>query len=198
MKNIGGASTVVIDGDNLPSPVGIGLNDLSNIGGTSAPLASLLPASVRLWNFLAVGQNKLHIIFGWKSSYHAFKGCLCILCDSTKIFSWTFIEDSDKSCWTSDLGTFLRIILQNAIFFLLFILENSKKFPNWRNESISLKITCNRAARSLHVCQIATNNGRWQQWFDQSRRSSNRHQGYLGYSPVKTKVRLKNLLNDWI
>ena len=28
---------VVIGGDNLPSPVGIGLTDLPNIGGTSGP-----------------------------------------------------------------------------------------------------------------------------------------------------------------
>ena len=32
---LGGA--VVIGGDNLPSPVGIGLTDLPNIGGTSGP-----------------------------------------------------------------------------------------------------------------------------------------------------------------
>ena len=31
---------VVIGGDNLPSPVGIGLPDLPNIGGTSGPPAS--------------------------------------------------------------------------------------------------------------------------------------------------------------
>ena len=74
-------------------------------------------------------------------------------------------------------------------------LKNRRKNIVW---SISLKITWNRAARSLYVCQIPTNNGRWQQWFDQSRWSSNCHQGYLGYSPVKTKVRLKNLLNDRI
>ena len=28
---------MVIGGDNLPSPVGIGLTDLPNIGGTSGP-----------------------------------------------------------------------------------------------------------------------------------------------------------------
>ena len=37
MKNIGGAKEtrvpVVIGGDNLPSPVGIGLTDLPNMGG---------------------------------------------------------------------------------------------------------------------------------------------------------------------
>ena len=43
MKTWGGA--VVIGGDNLPSPVGIGLNDLPNIG-TVAPLAPLVPASL--------------------------------------------------------------------------------------------------------------------------------------------------------
>ena len=34
-KNGGGA--VVIDGHKLPYPVGIGLNDLPNIGGASGP-----------------------------------------------------------------------------------------------------------------------------------------------------------------
>ena len=41
---------VVIGGDNLPSPVGIGLTDLPNIGGGPvaplAPLASPVPASL--------------------------------------------------------------------------------------------------------------------------------------------------------
>ena len=37
---------VVIGGDNLPSPVGIGLTDLSNIGGPVAPLAPQVPASL--------------------------------------------------------------------------------------------------------------------------------------------------------
>ena len=41
MKKIGGP--VVIGGDNLPSPVGIGLTDLPNIGG---PLAPPVPASL--------------------------------------------------------------------------------------------------------------------------------------------------------
>ena len=36
MKNIGGGP-VVIGGDNLPSPVRIGLTDLQNIGGASGP-----------------------------------------------------------------------------------------------------------------------------------------------------------------
>ena len=37
---------VVIGGDNLPSPVGIGLTDLPNIGGAMAPLAPPVPASL--------------------------------------------------------------------------------------------------------------------------------------------------------
>ena len=40
---------VVIGGDNLPSPVGIGLTDLpniANIGGAMAPLAPPVPASL--------------------------------------------------------------------------------------------------------------------------------------------------------
>ena len=36
MKNIGGGPAV-IGGDNLPSPVRIGLTDLQNIGGASGP-----------------------------------------------------------------------------------------------------------------------------------------------------------------
>ena len=45
MKNIGGWP-VVIGGDNLPSPVGIGLTDLPNIGGPSGPPGPLVPASL--------------------------------------------------------------------------------------------------------------------------------------------------------
>ena len=37
---------VVIGGDNLPSPVGIGLIDLPNIGEPVAPLVSPVPASL--------------------------------------------------------------------------------------------------------------------------------------------------------
>ena len=37
---------VVIGGDNLPSPVGIGLTDLPNIGGAMGPLAPPVPASL--------------------------------------------------------------------------------------------------------------------------------------------------------
>ena len=33
MKNFGGGGPVVIGGENLPSPVGIGLTDPPNIGG---------------------------------------------------------------------------------------------------------------------------------------------------------------------
>ena len=40
---------VVIGGDNLPSPVGIGLTDLLNIGGGAvAPLAPPVPASLKM------------------------------------------------------------------------------------------------------------------------------------------------------
>ena len=42
MKNIG--VVVVIGGDNLPSPVGIGLTDLPNIGGASGPPGSGITA----------------------------------------------------------------------------------------------------------------------------------------------------------
>jgi hypothetical protein len=38
---------IVIDGDNLPSPVGIGLTDLTNIGGPVAPLAPPVPAPLK-------------------------------------------------------------------------------------------------------------------------------------------------------
>ena len=37
---------VVIAGDNLPSPVRIGLTDLPNIGGPVASLAPTVPASL--------------------------------------------------------------------------------------------------------------------------------------------------------
>ena len=39
---------VVIGGDNLPFPVGIGLTDLPNIGGARAPLVPPVPASLTL------------------------------------------------------------------------------------------------------------------------------------------------------
>ena len=41
---------VVIGGDNLPSPVGIGLTDLLNIGGASGPLAPPVPASLLFYH----------------------------------------------------------------------------------------------------------------------------------------------------
>ena len=46
----------VIGGDNLPSPVGIGLTDLLNMGGAVAPLAPPLPASLLL---LLLAQEEL-------------------------------------------------------------------------------------------------------------------------------------------
>ena len=39
---------VVIGGDNLPSPVGIGLTDLPYIGGSSGPPGPPVPASLLL------------------------------------------------------------------------------------------------------------------------------------------------------
>ena len=53
---------VVIGGDNLPSPVGIGLTDLPNIGGPVAPLAlPLVPASldcsVRILTLSGTGEG---------------------------------------------------------------------------------------------------------------------------------------------
>jgi hypothetical protein len=39
---------VVIGGDNLPSPVGIGLTDLTNIAGASGSYGPLVPASLLL------------------------------------------------------------------------------------------------------------------------------------------------------
>ena len=39
---------VVIGGDNLHSPVRIGLTNLTNIGKPVAPLAPLVPASLQL------------------------------------------------------------------------------------------------------------------------------------------------------
>ena len=39
---------VVIGGDNLPSPVGIGLTDMPNIGGPVAPLALAPPVPASL------------------------------------------------------------------------------------------------------------------------------------------------------
>ena len=44
VKNVG--VPVVIGGDNLPSPVGIGLTDMPNIGGLVALLAPPIPASL--------------------------------------------------------------------------------------------------------------------------------------------------------
>ena len=39
---------VVIGGDNLPSPVQIGLTDLPNIGGASGPPGPPVPAPLKL------------------------------------------------------------------------------------------------------------------------------------------------------
>ena len=51
---------VVIGGDNLPSPVPKGLNDLKNIGGASGPpwppLAPPVPASLSYYSF---GHQKM-------------------------------------------------------------------------------------------------------------------------------------------
>ena len=62
---------MVIGGDNLPSPVRIGLTDLTNIGGPVAPLAPPVPASLevvggsiisrdRLKNFQSLGHTNLY------------------------------------------------------------------------------------------------------------------------------------------
>jgi hypothetical protein len=63
-KTLGGP--VVIGGDNLPFPVGIGLTDLPNIGGPVAPLAPPVPASLCVHNstidhfeFVQKGKQKL-------------------------------------------------------------------------------------------------------------------------------------------
>ena len=53
---------VVIGGDNLPSPVGIGLTDLPNIGG--GPVAPPVPASLR--HISQYGHGFLSIFFGGK------------------------------------------------------------------------------------------------------------------------------------
>ena len=53
MKTLG--LPIVIGGDNLPSPVGIGLTDLPNIGGTSGPGSGI----TGLW---------AHSSFSWGSS----------------------------------------------------------------------------------------------------------------------------------
>ena len=42
---------VVIGGDNLPSPVGIGLTDLPNIGGPVAPLPPVPTSLYRVQTF---------------------------------------------------------------------------------------------------------------------------------------------------
>ena len=55
VKNIGGP--VVIGGDNLPSPVRIGLTDLQNIGGPVAPPAPLVPAPLNLVYKNLKGRN---------------------------------------------------------------------------------------------------------------------------------------------
>ena len=51
---------VVIDRDNLPSPVGIGLTDLPNIGGASGPPG--LPCS---GNTDIDNAQNLFVCFGW-------------------------------------------------------------------------------------------------------------------------------------
>ena len=47
VKNIGVGVPVAIGGDNLPSPIEIGLTDLPNIAGASGPLAPPVPAPLQ-------------------------------------------------------------------------------------------------------------------------------------------------------
>ena len=60
---------VVIGGDNLPSPVGIGLTGLPTIGGAVAPLAPPVPASL-LWISSQLNVKKLS---QQKVAMHIFK-----------------------------------------------------------------------------------------------------------------------------
>ena len=50
---------MVIGGDNLPSPVGIGLTDLPNIGGASGPPAPPVPAPLML--IMAILVVEFHV-----------------------------------------------------------------------------------------------------------------------------------------
>ena len=69
---------MVIGGDNLPSPVPIGLNDLKNIGGASGPPGPPVPASLHLRTCkdagaLEIGRNvggqELRIMPSYKMGY---------------------------------------------------------------------------------------------------------------------------------
>ena len=59
-----------IGGDNLPSPVGIGLTDLTNIGrGPVAPLTPPVPASLPLRGYVFYGLSlTLDHTMIWKNS----------------------------------------------------------------------------------------------------------------------------------
>ena len=57
---------VVIGGDNLPSPVGIGLTDMPNIGGASGPTgysgSGITVPYSETNNSLPKNENKVYII----------------------------------------------------------------------------------------------------------------------------------------
>ena len=61
---------VVIGGDNLPSPVGIGLTDLPNIGeGAVAPPGPPVPASLRYLQAVLFKENLesyTHFLYFWE------------------------------------------------------------------------------------------------------------------------------------
>ena len=49
---------ILLGGDDLPSPVRIGLTDLPNIGGAMAPPAPPVPASLYTINFIILGESR--------------------------------------------------------------------------------------------------------------------------------------------
>ena len=122
---------VVIGGDNLPSPVGIGLTDLPNIGGGSvAPLAPPVPASLHRYlqlYLLAGGVNvggggQLPSIF-WIGRLEGAAGYYVLLFSQVLGNYWhpwlllkgTFINYVPSFLAIFDLPTYL-VILYNVPF----------------------------------------------------------------------------------
>ena len=102
---------VIIDGDNLPSPVAIGLTDLPNIGGRPVPPLAPPPVPAPLnWNWIGNRNRKLTSLFK-TSNKSAF-----LQRGSFFLYSYFFFFLSQKKkCET-------EIFIRNIIFIILQLL----------------------------------------------------------------------------
>ena len=82
VKNFG--VPVVIGGDNLPSPVQIGLTDLQDIGGASGPPGPPVPAPL---TFTTRGADYAHHIY---ASPPGFENQAASLYSTLDVYLWGF------------------------------------------------------------------------------------------------------------